>query len=109
MFSMVKRFFVLLDLPFGSTSFVEEYPMRKTIIFVVLVITVLSGLLVRSRVAADVSADSPSDPGYTVHEWGTFTSFTGSDGVLMDFRSLADSPLPAFVMTRERQAQEFKF
>jgi hypothetical protein len=32
-----------------------------------------------------------------VHEWGTFTSFAGSDGVNLEFRPLIDSDLPAFV------------
>jgi hypothetical protein len=35
-----------------------------------------------------------------VHEWGTFTSFSGSDGVQLDFRPNVDHELPAFVETR---------
>ena len=33
-----------------------------------------------------------------VHEWGTFTSFSGSDGVQLDFRPLVDNDLPPFVL-----------
>lgn len=41
---------------------------------------------------------SPSSP-LVVHEWGTFTSFAGSDGVNLEFRPLVDSDLPAFVLS----------
>ena len=34
---------------------------------------------------------------YTAHEWGTFTSFQGSDGTLMPWRPLETSKLPGFV------------
>ena len=39
---------------------------------------------------------------FVVHEWGTFTSFSGSDGVFLDFRPLADqvNDLPPFVLSR---------
>jgi len=46
----------------------------------------------------------PQDNNYVVHEWGTFTSFSGSDGVSLDFRPLVDEDLPHFVMDRPRQA-----
>jgi len=41
-----------------------------------------------------------------VHEWGTFTTFSGSDGVFLDFRPLANevSDLPPFVMDRANQS-----
>ncbi|REK12000.1 MAG: hypothetical protein DWQ37_13345 [Planctomycetota bacterium] len=32
-----------------------------------------------------------------VHEWGTFTSFTGSDGVNLEFRPLVTNDLPKFI------------
>jgi hypothetical protein len=49
-----------------------------------------------------------SDSGkFIVHEWGTFTSFAGSDGVSLEFRPLATSDLPAFVFDRARQANLF--
>src|SRR3954447_23459539 len=34
-----------------------------------------------------------------VHEWGTFTNFSGSDGVNLEFRPLATQDLPRFIMT----------
>ncbi len=39
-----------------------------------------------------------------VHEWGTFTSFAGSDSVQLEFRPLVDNDLPPFVLDRGRQA-----
>jgi hypothetical protein len=35
--------------------------------------------------------------GYVAHEWGTFTSVQGGDGVLVDWRPLESSKLPNFV------------
>jgi hypothetical protein len=40
---------------------------------------------------------------FIVHEWGTFTSFSGSDGVTLEFRPLIDVDLPRFVLDRGRQ------
>jgi hypothetical protein len=34
---------------------------------------------------------------YVAHEWGTFTSYSGSDGVRLEFRPLVDQDLPNFV------------
>lgn len=45
-----------------------------------------------------------SDDPLIVHEWGTFTSFSGSDGVRLEFRPLADEDLPPFVLDRFLQA-----
>ncbi len=52
----------------------------------------------------DRVATSPTAGRFVVHEWGTFTSFSGSNGVQLDFRPLLDSDLPGFVLNRERQA-----
>ena len=41
---------------------------------------------------------------FVVHEWGTFTSFSGSNGVQLDFRPLINSDLPAFVFDRHMQS-----
>lgn len=54
--------------------------------------------------AAPVAGQQPPDPRLVVHEWGTFTSFAGSNGVQLDFRPLLDSSLPSFVLNRQRQA-----
>lgn len=40
-----------------------------------------------------------NDAPLIVHEWGTFTSFSGSDGIPLKFRPLATNDLPAFVMS----------
>src|SRR5688572_5239126 len=40
---------------------------------------------------------------FIVHEWGTFTSFSGSDAVKLEFRPLVDVDLPRFVLDRGRQ------
>ncbi len=39
-----------------------------------------------------------------VHEWGTFTTFSGSNGVHLDFRPLLDNELPSFVFDRASQS-----
>ena len=39
-----------------------------------------------------------------VHEWGTFTSFSGSNGVQLDFRPLINEDLPDFVLDRQMQS-----
>jgi hypothetical protein len=42
------------------------------------------------------------DQGLVVHEWGTFTTFSGSDGAFLEFRPLANqtNDLPNFVWNR---------
>jgi len=40
--------------------------------------------------------------GYTVHEWGTFTSVQGGDGELLPWRPLQTSELPGFVYNWRR-------
>ena len=52
-----------------------------------------------SRAPAGLSGD-----GLIVHEWGTFTSFSGSDGVRLEFRPLLDEDLPPFVLDRFLQS-----
>jgi hypothetical protein len=39
----------------------------------------------------------PNTHGLVAHEWGTFTSVQGADGVLLDWRPLETSKLPKFV------------
>ena len=46
----------------------------------------------------------PGDDRLVVHEWGTFTSFSGSDGVRLEYRPLLDEDLPAFVLDRFLQS-----
>jgi hypothetical protein len=51
------------------------------------VAVIASGLVIAARPA----------PHYVAHEWGTFTSVQGGDGVLLDWRPLETSELPKFV------------
>ena len=46
----------------------------------------------------DVRTDSQPPGKLIVHEWGTFTNFSGSDGVNLEFRPLGFDALPAFVV-----------
>ncbi|MEE8143536.1 MAG: hypothetical protein V3T77_10590 [Planctomycetota bacterium] len=51
-------------------------------------------------------ADEPKKAGnYVVHEWGTFTSMQGSDGVTLDGLQHEEEALPAFVYSR-REVRE---
>jgi hypothetical protein len=50
---------------------------------------------------ADVNSASAGK--FVVHEWGTFTTFSGSNGVHLDFRPLRDHELPNFVFDRASQ------
>ena len=50
------------------------------------------------------SGDVKSDGRLVVHEWGTFTNFSGSDGVKLEYRPLIDNDLPEFVLDRGWQA-----
>lgn len=70
-------------------------------------------LLASSSAVCAVSGDdlaslvdkNPDDgDGLIVHEWGTFTTFSGSNGVHLDFRPLRDNDLPGFVMNRATQS-----
>ncbi len=45
---------------------------------------------------------APPDKGFTAHEWGTFTSVQGADGVQMEWNPLVVSDLPKFVYERNR-------
>ncbi|MEL6104584.1 MAG: hypothetical protein AAFU85_01050 [Planctomycetota bacterium] len=66
-----------------------------------------TSLLGTQRVEADATVSPPDTPqtlddSLVVHEWGTFTTFSGSDGVYLDYRPLASdhSDLPTFVLDR---------
>lgn len=48
-------------------------------------------------------SDEPTDE-LVVHEWGTFTTFSGKNGIQMEFRANVDDALPYFVYDRARQA-----
>jgi len=58
----------------------------------------------RNQTFTKVSNCGTSANSFIVHEWGTFTSFSGSDGVKLEFRPLLNSDLPPFVFDRARQS-----
>lgn len=60
-----------------------------------LIVLTLATALLRGR---DVPSLRPDDR-LVVHEWGTFTNFSGSDGVNLEFRPTTTSDLPNFVHT----------
>ena len=51
--------------------------------------------LFASAIVLMASSDRKSD--YIAHEWGTFTSVQGADGILLNWRPLETSHLPSFV------------
>jgi hypothetical protein len=53
---------------------------------------------------AAAAAKDPSKPGFVVHEWGTFSTFSGSDGAYLKFYP-NDGDLPAFVYNRHRDVK----
>jgi len=57
-------------------------------------------------VSAAFAGGSDSEK-FIIHEWGTFTSFAGSDGISLEFRPLVTSDLPDFVLDRAKQANLF--
>ena len=88
--------------------------MRKRLGLAALVLAVLAGvvglgLAKTPNTATSAGGDdaplkrSPAAGKFVVHEWGTFTSFSGSDGVRLEFRPLVDDELPGFVSNRVRQ------
>jgi hypothetical protein len=57
--------------------------------------------MLRKAGVPDCSAEPPAADGrFVVHEWGTFTSFAGSDGVSLEFRPTIGADLPDFVYDR---------
>jgi hypothetical protein len=61
-----------------------------------------SGELLSQAVAGDSSLrrDASRSDDFIVHEWGTFTTYSGSDGGRLEFRPLFDDDLPPFVLDR---------
>lgn len=59
----------------------------------------------RDSTPAHQAPSGPADP-LVVHEWGTFTSFSGGDGVQLDFRPFIEQDLPPFVKTPASQFSE---
>ena len=59
--------------------------------------TLKRSLLVATLPALALLIAGRPSPKYVAHEWGTFTSVQGGDGVLLDWRPLETSRLPKFV------------
>ncbi len=57
----------------------------------------LPAIVVGSFAIATMVLHADDNGGYVAHEWGTFTSVQGGDGVLLDWHPLASSRLPKFV------------
>ncbi len=68
----------------------------------ILVVTVSLCARVVLQSSHATTASPPSEGKFIVHEWGTFTTFSGSDGVFLDFQPLAasQSDLPDYVLDR---------
>ncbi len=86
--------------------------MRKSLAILAVLLGAATMLFISQRAArtetrapsqATEDPAAPSQDRFIVHEWGTFTSFSGSDGVRLEFRPLVDSDLPGFVFNRARQ------
>ena len=65
-------------------------------------------ILAASLLALHTSATAGEPADYTAHEWGTFTSVQGADGVQLDWNPLLLTELPAFVYDRNRPLQNGK-
>jgi len=53
-----------------------------------------------ARCGSSTACASDADRGYVLHEWGTFTTVAGSNGVLLEGLSYDDHALPDFVLQR---------
>ncbi len=73
--------------------------MKRRMSVVLLTLLSINGCSSRSQAQ---QSDAPSNKPLVVHEWGTFTTFAGSDGVHLEFRpfAAAESDLPYFVADR---------
>src|SRR5213594_2999166 len=74
----------------------ERTPIMKTNSSLFKWLLPVSGLVVTIALAALVTGGKSAST-YTAHEWGTFTSVQGGDGILLDWRPLETSKLPKFV------------
>src|SRR5262249_9541207 len=63
--------------------------------------TMKTMLSVLGALSIGLSATAADTPAYTLHEWGTFTSVSGSDGVLLPGLEREEEALPAFVKSHE--------
>ena len=76
------------------------------VVLLVLAVPVAAFLVVQPHGGAGEPLQSGAVPSLSgsradliIHEWGTFTSVSGSDGVLLSFRPLTRNDLPSFVFS----------
>src|SRR5262245_30788012 len=72
----------------------KEMIMKTNLLFRTLA-TAVTGLTV--VVVFGPMSNANAESGYVAHEWGTFTSVQGSDGVQLDWQAQQLSELPRFV------------
>lgn len=71
-------------------------------------VAIVAGLLALVPLVNSSSKDdSRKDRNFTVHEWGTFTTLSGSNGVRLGGITHDDEPLPKFVYHYEKQEKGF--
>jgi hypothetical protein len=59
--------------------------------------TKLFSLLCVATLQLHLLAANPTQEDYVAHEWGTFTSVQGADGILLEWNPLTTTELPSFV------------
>lgn len=76
----------------------RTYPRTYLLLgLVVLDLTMSATVPGAATLPAPAAEASPPDPSLTIHEWGTFTSFQGPDGLQRPWDAGSTEPLPAFV------------
>lgn len=66
-------------------------------------VAVLLGVAIAAAAASGLAGGGPaSDDRFVVHEWGTFTSMAGEDGVALEGLSREEESLPSFVYSRTK-------
>ena len=75
--------------------------MRTTNRLAVLAVAAAAAAAAAGAGLAGDAAPRPRAP-FTVHEWGTFTSMQGADGVALEGLSREEETLPAFVYSRTK-------
>jgi hypothetical protein len=80
-----ERFFVFTV---KIASHLQTKPMRRPCLFLAIAF-------------AAFTLPAAETPDFTLHEWGTFTSVSGSDGVLLPGLEREEEPLPGFVFQHD--------
>jgi hypothetical protein len=81
----------------------RSFVMRHTIKLIIVSLVLVTGVFAVIKLRHDHSSAAPLKDRLIVHEWGTFTSIAGKDGVALEWRPLNGSTdLPKFVHTIEK-------